>query len=111
MILAIVTSKQLKIRQMDIKGAYLNGNLQEYVYMLQPEGYNDGSDKVCLLIKTLYGLKQSGHKWNKELDKQLKGIGSTNLWSDLCAYTVYGTEEGLKIFKRDHRLWNHMLKR
>ena len=71
---------------MDIKGAYLNGNLQEYVYMRQPEGYNDGSNKVCLLIKTLYGLKQSGREWNKELDKQLKGIGFTNLWSDPCAY-------------------------
>ena len=59
-ILAIVPSKQVKICQMDIKGAYLNGNLQENVYMHQPEGYDDGSGRVCLLIKTLYGLKQSG---------------------------------------------------
>ena len=45
---------------MDIKGAYPNGNLQGNVYMRQPESYDDGSGRVCLLIKTLYGLKQSG---------------------------------------------------
>ena len=71
---------------MDMKGAYLNGNLQENVYMHQPEGYDDGSGRVCLLIKTLYGLKQSGCEWNKELDKQLKGIGFINLLSDPFAY-------------------------
>ena len=84
--LAIVPSKRLKIRQMDVKGAYLNGNLQERVYMRQPEGFDDKSGKVCRLIKTLYGLKQSGREWNKELDRQLKDKGFTNLWSDPCAY-------------------------
>jgi hypothetical protein len=39
--------------------AILNGILQERVYMRQPEGYNDGSRRVCQLVKTLYGLKQS----------------------------------------------------
>src|ERR1700678_1444973 len=97
-ILAIVPSKQLKIRQIDIKGAYLNGNLQEQVYMHQPEGYDDGSGKVCLLVKTLYGLKQSGREWNKELDKQLKGIAFTNLWSDPCAY-----------IQRNHHSLHHSL--
>ena len=61
---------------MDVKGAYLNGHLQEQVYMQQPEGFDDKSGKVCLLIKTLYGLKQSGREWNKELDQQLKSKGS-----------------------------------
>ena len=84
--LAIVPSKQLEIRQMDVKGAYLNGNLQENVYMCQPEGFDDKSRRVCHLIKTLYGLKQSGREWNKELDRQLKDKGFKNLWSDLCTY-------------------------
>lgn len=56
---------------MDVKGAYLNGNLEEEVYMKQPEGFNDGTDKVCHLIKTLYGLKQAGQEWNKLLDMRL----------------------------------------
>jgi hypothetical protein len=85
-ILALVPEKRLKIQQMDVKGAYLNGILKEKVYMQQPEGYGDGSGRVCLLIKTLYGLKQSGREWNKELDAKLKGFGFQPLRSDPCAY-------------------------
>ena len=71
---------------MDIKGAYLNGVLQEKVHMQQPEGYDDGSGRVCQLMKTLYGLKQSGCEWNKKLDKELKGKRFMNLRSDPCVY-------------------------
>jgi len=49
----------LKIHQMDIKGAYLNGTLEEWVYMRQPEGFKDGTDCICKLLRSLYGLKQS----------------------------------------------------
>ena len=58
--LALVPVKGLKVKQMDIKGAYLNGILQETIYMKQLEGFGDGTSRVCKLIKTLYGLKQSG---------------------------------------------------
>jgi len=85
-ILSMVPSKKLKIQQMDVKGAYLNGILKENVYMRQPEGFSDGTTRVCLLQKTLYGLKQSGREWNKELDRRLKEKEFTNLWSDPCAY-------------------------
>ena len=54
--------------------------------MKQPEGYNNGTGRVCLLVKTLYGLKQSGREWNIELDKKLKQLGFTPLRSDPCAY-------------------------
>ena len=60
---------------MDVKGAYLNGILKEKVYMHQPEGYEDNTDRICELIKTLYGLKQSGREWNKELDEKMKTFG------------------------------------
>ena len=53
-ILALVPIKGLKIQQMDVKGAYLNGTLKEKVYMHQPEGYEDGSGQVCELIKTIW---------------------------------------------------------
>jgi hypothetical protein len=49
-ILSMVPNKDLRIQQMDVKGAYLNSILKEDVYMCQPEGYRDGSDKVCQLI-------------------------------------------------------------
>ena len=64
---------------MDVKEVYLNGILKEKVYMKQPEGYNDGTGGVCLLVKTLYGLKQSGREWNIKLDKKLKQLGFTPL--------------------------------
>jgi hypothetical protein len=54
--------------------------------MQQPKGYEDGTDQVCELIKTLYSLKQSGRKWNKELDSKLKSFGYQHLRSDPCVY-------------------------
>jgi hypothetical protein len=46
-ILPLVIKNKLKIQQMDVKGAYLNGILQENVFMRQPEGYDDGSGRIC----------------------------------------------------------------
>jgi hypothetical protein len=60
LILAIATIKGLVIQQIDVKGTYLNGILDEQVYMHQPEGYKDGTDRICELLKSLYSLKQSG---------------------------------------------------
>jgi len=72
---------------MDIKGAYLNGKLQERVYMRQPEGLEDGTGRICLLVKKLYGLKQAGREWNKELDSKLRKKGYSRLVrSDPCVY-------------------------
>jgi hypothetical protein len=56
-ILTLVQEKKMVVQQMDVKGTYLNGTLQEEVYMRQPNGYGDGTNRVCRLIKTLYGLK------------------------------------------------------
>lgn len=71
---------------MDIKGAYLNGILKEKVYMCQPEGYEDDTGRICELVKTLYGLKQSGREWNAKLDGKLKKFSLNRLRSDPCAY-------------------------
>ena len=59
-ILALVPVKKLKVHQMDIKGAYLNGILKETIYMDQPKGFDNETRRVCHLIKTIYALKQSG---------------------------------------------------
>ena len=74
-ILALIPIEKLKVQQMDIKGAYLNRILQEKVYMQQPEGFEDGTDQLCELVKTIYGLKQSGHEWNREFDNKIKKFG------------------------------------
>jgi hypothetical protein len=85
-ILAEAVQKKWKLQQADIKGAYLNGYLKEKVYMDQPYGFSDGTSKVCWLIKMLYGLKQSGHEWNDELNKKLIKKGFCQFVSDPCAY-------------------------
>ncbi|SJL04873.1 uncharacterized protein ARMOST_08244 [Armillaria ostoyae] len=84
--LGIAAIKDLEISQMDVKGAYLNGELEEEIYMRQPEGYDDGSGRVCRLRKTLYGLKQSGCEWNWEFDRKLTSIGFSKLEADHCVY-------------------------
>lgn len=61
--LALSTIKNLAVQQMDIKGAYLHGDLEEEIYMEQPLDFDDGTGKVCKLIHSLYGLKQSGRAW------------------------------------------------
>jgi hypothetical protein len=63
-VLAFAAAENLETGQIDIKGAYLNGELttKENIYMRQPPGYQQGT-MVCHLQKTLYGLKQSGRRW------------------------------------------------
>ena len=95
-ILALASIKNLKIKQMDVKGAYLNGKLHEIIYMMQPEGFEDGTDRVCRLIKPLYGLKQAGREWNNELDDKLKKHGYMRLQADPCAYAHFdNTDMGI----------------
>ena len=75
-----------EMRQMDVKGAYLNGTLKEEIYMKQPDGFEDGTDNVCQLVKTLYGLKQAGREWNEEFDRKIKSRGFRRLYADACVY-------------------------
>jgi hypothetical protein len=90
-ILAMVPSQKFKVQQMDVKGAYLNGMLKECIYMKQPEGHEDNSGRICMLVKTLYSLKQSGHEWNIKLDMKLQEHGFTRLKSDLCTYICHNS--------------------
>jgi len=77
---------------MDIKGAYLNGKLKEHMYMRQLEGFEDGTEHICLLVKMLYSLKQAGWEWNKELDSKLRKKGYSHLRSDPCVYVWHVNE-------------------
>ncbi|TFY50793.1 hypothetical protein EVG20_g11324 [Dentipellis fragilis] len=70
-VLALATQQDLELHQIDIKGAYLNGELtaDEVIYMKHPPGYTpaDAEGRVLRLRKTLYGLKQSGRRWYQKL--------------------------------------------
>jgi Reverse transcriptase (RNA-dependent DNA polymerase) len=76
-ILALVAHHDLVLCQIDIKGAYLNGELEEEVYMHQPEGFiqRGNENLVCKLIKSIYRLKQSGRVWHQTLKSKLGEIG------------------------------------
>ena len=79
-VLALAARLDLELHQIDIKGAYLNGELndEETIYMRQPPGYANPAlpHHVCRLRKTLYRLKQSGRRWYQKLVKILvKNLG------------------------------------
>ena len=73
MILAYACSKRIKVYQMDVKSAFLNGELEEEVYIEQPEGFllSEHGDSICKLKKAQYGLKQAPRAWYSRLDKYL----------------------------------------
>lgn len=85
-LLSIASHLNLRISQMDAVTAYLNGTLDEELYMEQPDGYEIEPGKCCRLIKSIYGLKQAGRVWNETLDKVLKNYGLERSKMDQCIY-------------------------
>lgn len=87
-VIALAVQNDLKLHQMDVTTAFLNGELQEEVYMRQPEGFvvKGKEDFVCKLKKSIYGLKQSPRCWNSALDNKLKSMGFVQTPSDPCLY-------------------------
>jgi histone deacetylase 1/2 len=83
-VLSISLSKNWPIHQLDVKNAFLHGELKETVYMHQPMGFRDSvhPDYVCLLRKSLYGLKQAPRAWYKRFSDFVSIIGFTNSKSD-----------------------------
>lgn len=66
-LLAVSIHNDLQVHQMDVVGAFLNGDIDEIVYMEKPEGYEVRGNKVLKLCKSLYGLKKSPKYWNTKL--------------------------------------------
>ena len=73
---------------MDVKMAFLNGNLTEDVYMIQPEGFVDPKDagKVCKLQRSIYGLKQASRSWNLRFDEVVKEFVFIKNGKEACVY-------------------------
>ena len=85
-VLAIANQLDLDIYQMDVKTAFLNGNLENEIFMRQPEGYvsQEHPNFVCKLNKGIYGLKQAARCWNVAIDDYLKSSGYTQSTADPC---------------------------
>ena len=87
-VIALAVQNGLKLHQMDVTTAFLNGELKEEVYMKQPEGYvvKGKEGLVCKLKKSIYGLKQSPRCWNSVLDDYLKKLRFVQAAGDPCLY-------------------------
>jgi hypothetical protein len=88
LLFAIAAAYDLEIEQMDVKTAFLYGDIDVEVYVEQPDGFNESgqSDKVCKLRKALYGLKQSPRVWYFTLTTYLESLGFKPLTSDNCIF-------------------------
>ena len=93
-VIAVAVQNDLILHQMDVTSAFLNGTLEEEVFMQQPEGYKSEGETqlVCKLKRSLYGLKQAPRCWNTALDTRLKDMGFNQSSSDPCLYISTGKE-------------------
>src|SRR5581483_7147617 len=87
-LLAITAFHDYEVWQMDVKIAFLNGKLDEDVYMAQPEGFVHAKypDKVCKLKRSIYGLKQASRSWNLCFHEKVKEFGFSRSEDESCVY-------------------------
>lgn len=88
-ILALAGSSGWRVHHLDVKSAFLNGRLEDEVYVKQPEGFERRNEegKVYKLSKALYGLRQAPRAWNACLDQYLKKLGFMRCSLDYSVYT------------------------
>lgn len=96
LLLALAAKNEWEVHHLDVKSAFLNGDLEETVFVKQPEGFvkENEEHKVYQLIKALYGLRQAPRAWYAKLNKCLKGLGFVK-----CPYehAVYVRREGNEV--------------
>ena len=112
-LLAVATSEGMKIKRFDVKTAFLYGELEE-AYLEQPEGFDDGSGRVCQLKRSLYGLKQAPRCWNKRFIGFMEKARLKNSTADPCLfYRTHGdtffyiaiyVDEGLVVGNNDEEI-------
>jgi hypothetical protein len=87
-IMALVAHYDLELHQMDVKTAFLNGSLEEDIYMDQPEGFSiKGKEHLaCKLKKSIYGLKQASRQWYLKFHNTITSFGFKEKTVDRCIY-------------------------
>ncbi|KAH9718108.1 hypothetical protein KPL71_022089 [Citrus sinensis] len=87
-LLALVAEYELELAQLDVKTAFLHRDLEEEIYMIQPCGFRVAGkeNRVCRLIKSLYGLKKTPRQWYKRFDQFIQWQKFTRSEHDHCVY-------------------------
>ena len=87
-VLGLAASLDLEVEQMDVKTAFLHGDLEEEIYMEQLEGFKERGKEnyVCKLKKSLYGLKQAPRQWYKKFESVMGEQGYKKTTSDHCVF-------------------------
>ncbi|RVW45044.1 Retrovirus-related Pol polyprotein from transposon TNT 1-94 [Vitis vinifera] len=95
-LLSIAAYYDYEIWKMDVKTTFLNGHLEETIYMVQPEGFvvKDQEQKVCKLQRSIYGLKQASRSWNIRFSETIKSYGFEQNLGEPCVYKQIG---GVKV--------------
>lgn len=103
-ILTLAFTRKWNLLQLDVNNAFLNGFLDEEVYMTQPKGFEAADTSlVCKLNKALYGLKQAPRQWFERLKQTLVKLGFRDSKCDpsLCIYTLNGEVVYLLVYVDD----------
>lgn len=88
LLLALAALYALTLTQIDVESAFLNGQLNEEIYIAQPPGHDDGTGRVWKLSKSIYGLKQAAREWRLSLHKTLKKAGFKACPTDPSVYVL-----------------------
>jgi hypothetical protein len=96
-VIAIAAIEDMELDQLDVSSAFLNGDLDEEIYMAQPPGFIQPGQEhlVCRLKKSIYGLKQSPRQWNKKLHETLLDLGFRRCPSEHSVYVF--AKDGVKL--------------
>jgi transposase InsO family protein len=89
--LSVAANRGWKVHQLDVKTAFLHGDIDVDVYMEQPDGFVEGTNLVCLLQKCLYGLKQAPRAWYEKLTGFLSELGFVRVSADTSLWVCRGS--------------------
>lgn len=87
-LLSFCCQNNLIIEQIDGETAFLNGKVKSEVYVKQPQGYEDGTDKVLKIDKALYGLRENPRAWYECFDTYIKELGFVRNKNNSCLYIL-----------------------
>ena len=89
--MALVAHYDLELHQMDVKTTFLNSNIDETIFMMQPENFesNDSKQLVCRLKRSIYGLKQASWQWYRKFDQVITSFSFKENTIDQCIYLKF----------------------